>query len=273
MPRKTHRNGTLASAADRYTLYLASVQAPSHEVGFFQRVFKREFGRPAHVLREDFCGTAAVCYEWVKGDANRRAIGVDLDPEPLQWGREHLAADLSESARARVTLLQDDVRAISGAKADILAAQNFSFWIFKTRPELLAYLRAARRNLKREGMMVLDMMGGSEAHTEDREERRRVKNFTYVWEQERFCPITHDCRYHISFRFRDGSELRRAFTYDWRHWTIPEVREALLEAGFSRVDVYWEGTDRATGKGNDVYAVRKTAEPDPGWIAYLVAVK
>ena len=70
-----------------------------------------------------------------------------------------------------------------------------------------------------------------------------------------------------------SSELRRAFTYDWRHWTIPEVREALLEAGFSRVDIYWEGTDRATGKGNDVYTVRKTAEPDPGWIAYLVAVK
>ena len=54
-----------ADGADRYALYLDSVQEPSHEVSFFKRAFKKEFGREPVVLREDFCGTAAVCYEWV----------------------------------------------------------------------------------------------------------------------------------------------------------------------------------------------------------------
>jgi hypothetical protein len=46
-----------------------------------------------------------------------------------------------------------------------------------------------------------------------------------------------------------------------------------LEAGFRRADVYWEGTDSKTGKGNDVYRRREHAESDPAWVAYVVGVK
>lgn len=272
--KETKSNGkpTQAEKADRYALYLASVQEPGNEVAFFRRVYRKEFGRLPRVLREDFCGAAAVCYEWVKRRPECRAIGVDIDPEPLEWGRVHIAPKLPEPARQRVTLVQDDVRTVRGRKADVVAAQNFSFWVFKTRDELRAYFEAAYRNLRRRGVMVLDMMGGSECLEEDREEETDQGRFTYVWEQARFDPITHDCSYYIHFRFRDGSELRRVFGYRWRMWTIPEVRELLLEAGFKRVDVYWEGTG-PDGEGNDVYTVRKRAASDPAWIAYMAAVK
>jgi hypothetical protein len=50
------------------------------------------------------------------------------------------------------------------------------------------------------------------------------------------------------------------------------VRELLEEAGFSRVDVYWEGTAE-NGEGNGIYRRRKHAEADPSYIAYVVGVK
>jgi len=53
---------------------------------------------------------------------------------------------------------------------------------------------------------------------------------------------------------------------------VPELREILEDAGFSKTEVYWEGTDRKTGEGNDVFSKRETAHDDPAWIAYLVAL-
>lgn len=273
-PTRTKRNGTrLAALADKYDLYQRSVQSPENEVVFFERTFRTYYKRSPLVLREDFCGAAAVCCEWAKSRDDRRAFGIDLDPTPLKWGEKHNLSKLSADERARVKLVEADARDVLGPKADIVAAQNFSFYFFKTRDELRRYFRAAYKNLGREGILVLDVLGGFECMKEDTEEVRGYRSFKYVWEQARFDPITHACRFHIHFRFPDGSELKRAFTYDWRLWTMPEIRELLAEAGFGASDVYWEGTDPRTGKGNDVYRRRDHADSDPAWIAYLVAVK
>ncbi len=261
-----------ADRADKYDLYQRSVQEPEVEVKFFRRVFRRMFGREPEVLREDFCGTAAVCCEWVKRRRRGRAMGVDLDPEPVDWCERNNLTRLTPAARERVKLCVDDVRKVRGPKADVVAAQNFSFFGFQTRPALRQYFRAARRNLAAEGLFVLDMLGGPELQTEGEEEVTRKDHFDYVWDQLRFDPISHYTAFAIHFRFPDGSEMHRAFAYEWRLWTLPEVRETLLEAGFSRVDVYWEGTDRSTGEGDGVFRLRRSAEPDPSWVAYLVAV-
>jgi SAM-dependent methyltransferase len=271
--KKRKSTRTIAQTADRYKLYLKAVQAPEHEVDFFNRVYKREYGSRPKLLREDFCGTYAICCEWVKSHKDCKAIGVDLDPEPLAWGQTHNFVKLKDEQQKRVTIYQADVREVNGTKADVLAAENFSFWIFKTRPALLEYFKAAYANLKSKGVMVLDMMGGPECLEENHEDITEYKKFDYVWEQARFDPITHDALFHIHFRFKDGSEMKRAFTYDWRMWSIPEVRELLAEAGFKRTDVYWEGTDKKTGEGNDVYTRRKHAPSDQAWIAYIVAAK
>ena len=268
-----NKSKSLKSKADRYDLYLKSVQAPDVEIPFFNRVYRKEYGRSPVVLREDFCGTFAVCCEWVKSRADRLAVGVDIDPEPLQWGRQNNLEAIKPVQQKRIELLQLDVRKVMGRKADVLSAQNFSFWIFKSRKELLKYFHAAYANMAPHGVFVLDMMGGSETIEEGHIDTTSCKGFDYVWEQARFDPITHDCTFYIHFHFKDGSEMNRAFVYHWRFWTIPEVREVLLEAGFKRADVYWEGTDLETEEGNGVYTRRKQAPSEPAWISYIVAVK
>ena len=262
----------MAAKADKYVLYQKSVQEPSSEVKFFNTVFKKEFGRKPVSLREDFCGTFAICCDWVASHKERIAVGVDLDPEPLAWGRENNLAKLKPKQQDRVTLLQQDVRSSGGARFDVLSAQNFSFWIFKTRPELLQYLQHAHKNLNDQGMMVMDMMGGGECWVEEHVDVRKFKDFNYEWEQHRLDPITHNATFHIHFAFKDGSRLDKAFTYDWRFWSIPEVCELCKEAGFSQIDVYWEGTDE-DGEGNGVYTAEQSAESDPCWIAYIVATR
>ena len=262
----------MAATADKYELYVRSVQSPEVEVAFFDRTYKARFGRRPMVLREDFCGTAAVCYDWVKSSRVRTAIGVVLDSEPLAWGAKRFGSTLKPDQASRLRLVHGDVRT-TNSKAEIIAAQNFSYFCFDTRESLRAYFRHARRCLTKDGMLVLDVLGGSEVIEDDREEETSFGKFKYVWDHIDFDPITHRCSYAIHFRFKDGSELKNAFRYEWRLWSLPELRELLAEAGFSSSEVFWEGTDRKTGEGNGVYRKREHGDADPAWIVYLVAWK
>jgi hypothetical protein len=101
-------------------------------------------------------------------------------------------------------------------------------------------------------------------------ETRRVKGgFTYIWDQAVFNPIDHHSLNHIHFRFPDGSKMNKAFTYDWRLWTLPEVRELLSEAGFKNVTIYWEGD--GDGDGDGVFRPKKVVDNQAAWIAYVAA--
>ena len=267
--KRRKKKPTLAERADKYDLYQRSVQEPSCEIDFFEMAYHAVHERKPMSLREDFCGTFAVSCEWVK-KRGRTAIAVDLDPEPLAWGREHNLAKLPKAARSRVVIRQRDVRTVVDDKADVLAAQNFSYWIFKTREALREYFEIARQNLKEDGILVLDLMGGGECYEEGRQDPRKLKGFKYLWELHRFDPISHDATHYIHFAFKDGSKLEQAFTYDWRFWTIPEVREVLTEAGFSRSTVYWEG-ETEDGEGDGEWTAQEEGTCDPSWIAYIVA--
>ena len=66
--------------------------------------------------------------------------------------------------------------------------------------------------------------------------------------------------------------IERAFTYDWRLWTLPELRELLTEAGFSQVHIYWE-TDDKDGQPSGKYRRATVGKPDLAWLCYIVAVK
>jgi hypothetical protein len=102
-------------------------------------------------------------------------------------------------------------------------------------------------------------------------ERTRHSGFTYLWEQDQYDPIGNFARFHIHFKFHDRGGIRKAFTYEWRLWTIPEIRELLIEAGFRHVDIYWEGIDRRSGYGNSIFRKCTRATNSPGWIAFFVA--
>ena len=260
-----------AKTADKYELYELSVQSPEADVAFMRRVYKKETGRRAAHLREDFSGTALTCAEWIGKGSNYTAEAFDVDPVPVGSGRRRHFDKLG-SAAARATLHVKDVREPSDRRPDVRCAQNFSYWVFKTRAELLDYFKRARADLAPGGIFVLDAHGGPESIIEQEDESDVEAGFYYVWDQAWFSPVTHDARFYIHFRFYDGTALNRAFGYDWRFWTIPEIRDALLEAGFSRVDVYWEGTAEDGESGNGIYRRTRHGSNDPAWVTYIVAV-
>ena len=267
-----------ATIADRFDCYQKSVQTPDHEVVFFEQAYRDAYKSTPLSLREDFCGTFAVCCEWVKSKAKRTALGVDLCSETLQWGRDHNLAKLTTVQQQRVRLIEQDVRKRNRPTFDVLAAQNFSFWIFKTRQEVVEYFKIARGNLKAQGVMVMDMMGGGECYEEGLVDKRTIvkgkKGFKYHWEQMSFNPITADASFAISFKFPDGSKMKRAFEYHWRFWTIPEVREMLAEAGFRESHIYWENENEDVDDDEfSSWECREEAPSDASWICYIVAVK
>jgi SAM-dependent methyltransferase len=260
---------------DKYRLYIDAVQAPGEDMEFLDQLYADARGRDrsAQILREDFCGAFANCCAWVRRGPERIAYGIDLDPEPLQYGRTHFLPMLTESQRRRVHLRQEDVLSPGLPMADVIAAHNFSYCVFKARKTLLAYFRNALATLRPDGILMLDCLGGSMYQEANEEEVvHEEEGFSYFWAQESFDPLTHNAVFHIHFR-RNGEEKReKVFTYDWRLWTIPELREAMLDAGFRNVNVYWEGTT-AEGKGDGNYVTVEKGEECQSWIAYLVALK
>lgn len=262
---------TLAEKADRHRLYQKSVQAPEWDIDFFTSTYRKLSKKTPRVLREDFCGTAYLATAWAAKHHRRRSIGIDFDRETLAWGQRNNVDRAGPKVAARVQLISGDVLDAEAPPADIICAMNFSYCVFKTRESLAAYLRAARRGLADDGLLVLELYGGTEAITE-LEEERPVGKVTYIWEQERYNPITNETVCHIHFRFKDGSRLDRAFTYDWRLWSIPEVRELLTETGFSDSRVYWEDVDE-DGEGSGDYYVTEEVENQEGWLVYIVARK
>lgn len=277
-PSKIHKDRKkkglppMADLADRHELYERSVQSVDTEVEFLRDTFRSLRGRPAESLREDFCGTAAAACEWVKDNPRHTAVGIDIDAEVLDWGRKHHIARLDDEARARVKVLQEDVMKAAVEPVDMLVAFNFSYWIFKSRAALREYFEIARAGLKNDGIFIVDAFGGSEAHDEMEEETEH-DGFTYIWEQGSFDPITHDMECHIHFEFPDGSRLKRAFSYYWRFWMLPEIQELLLEAGFSKATVYWQQDDDDDDEEEGDYEPATRGEADPAWIAYVVAEK
>jgi cyclopropane fatty-acyl-phospholipid synthase-like methyltransferase len=274
--RRTHpRTQPLAEIADRYRLYELAVQDAGAEVGFVDRTFRRLRGRPAETLREDFCGTAAVCAEWVRTRRSRRAWGVDLDPAVLDWSRRNNLARLTPAQKERVVLLQEDVAQVQTPSVDAVVAMNFSYWTFKDRLTLGRYFRHAREGLGTDGVLFLDAFGGYDA-VRELEEPREIDEagwrFTYIWDQARFDPVSNHLLCHIHFAFPDRSRIDDAFSYDWRLWTLPELRELLDEAGFARVTVYWQGFDR-DGEPSGRFRPVIEGEADAGWIVYITAEK
>jgi SAM-dependent methyltransferase len=258
-----------ARNSDRHVLYQESVQAPETDSRFLSRYFKRMTGQPLRRFREDFCGTATLSCHVVQLHRSNRALGVDLDGPTLAWARHHNLSQLDEDQRCRVQLVRGDVLDVRRPRVQMIAAMNFSYFVFKTRETLGAYLANGLRSLEPGGLLLLDVWGGSETQVEQ-EERRRIDGFTYVWDQHSFDPLTYHTECRIHFEFPDHSRIRDAFVYDWRLWTIPELRELMLEAGFTGVQILWEATDRETGEGNGVFRKVTRGDADDAWIAYIV---
>lgn len=269
--RRTWKGPPLAAAADPLRLYQKSVQAPENDIEFFASTFRALRGREPLSLREDFCGTAYLSTLWALGDPRRTAIGIDLDEATLDWGRRHNLQPAAEALGGRVELIAADVLDGAGPATDVTCAMNFSFCVFKKRQELKRYLDVVYRGLADDGIFFSELYGGTEAIVEF-EEERPLDHFTYVWEQASFNPITNETVCHIHFDFEDGTRLEKAFTYDWRLWSLPEIRDLLEEVGFGSVGFYWEQVDEE-GDGTGEHALTEEEENQETWLVYIVAAK
>jgi SAM-dependent methyltransferase len=273
--RKKRNKRSMADKADPFRLYQDSVQNPLAEIHFFNKQFKRIRGRKPLSMKEDFCGTAWLTRDWVASHKKRTGVGVDLDGPTLDYARNKVVAKAKKNVRDRVELKLANVLDVVEPKVDITCALNFSYCIFKSRDLLRRYFTAAREGLNDDGLFICELYGGSEAIM-PLEEEREQDGFDYVWDQAEYNPITNETLCHIHFQFPDGSRLEQAFTYDWRLWTIPEVRECMLEAGFKQVQVLWDPVDDDDEDDEDEYTEYRLTEKEEnqeGWLVYFIAVK
>ncbi|GAV81869.1 hypothetical protein CFOL_v3_25322 [Cephalotus follicularis] len=165
---------------------------------------------------------------------------------------------------------------------DIVCAFNYSCCCLHKRADLLLYFRNVVDVLsKKGGIFVMDLYGGmSSEHKLTL--RRKFPNFTYVWEQDEFDIIERKTRISLHFHLqKQQRKLRHAFSYSWRLWSLPEIKDCLEEAGFRSVH-FWlrQMTDtednRNTvgfGAGQDIkYEEVRSFQQVDAWNAYIVGV-
>jgi hypothetical protein len=277
---KQKRTPSRAATVDRHELYALSVQDPPSEVDFITKSFRQLRGRKPMSIREDFCGTAVFSLAWAQSDPKRTAIGVDLDRDTLHWGLEKRIRPAGGGLEQRITLRNANVLEVSGPLVDVAVGFNFSYWCFDTRASLRGYFEAARAGLVPGGVLYLDACGGTEIAMQNIDEREVLddddapvndgESFTYVWEQVNYNPITAHMDCAIHFAFEDGSRIDSAFTYSWRLWTLAELQELLLEAGFTKVRIWAEAED-ADGDGIGEYHEVEALDNEGSWWVYISA--
>jgi hypothetical protein len=261
---------TMAEMADRHLLYQASVQNPDFELDFLDDTFKQIRGRKPKSMREDFAGTAISSCHWVKRRRGNTAVAVDIDPEVLAWSRKNNIAKLTAGQQQRIDLIEDDVLQVVTQKVEVLQAYNFSYWFFQERATMLAYFKRTHDALVNDGLLFLDVFGGSECY-QTQKEKRKVDGFKYVWDQAEFNAVTNELKCHIHFHFPDKSKLKKAFSYTWRVWGARELREILMEAGFSETIVYRQKFDPKTDEALDEYIATDDADDYACWLGYIIA--
>ncbi|XP_074294944.1 uncharacterized protein LOC141622825 [Silene latifolia] len=303
----------------KFSLYQQSVQSPKGDISYLQKFFLMYVGgrAPLH-LQEDFCGTALLSTEWLKSDSRRTAVGVDLDHEALVWCMEHNFEDVGSDNSSRISLFHgnvlqprearlvksspedliqkvtidkakdvtqdtlEEVSSVPSSERDIICAFNYSCCCLHKRRELVLYFKHARDSLsKKGGIFVMDLYGGTSSEQELKL-RRKFPNFTYTWEQAGFDVVQRMTRISLHYQLhKPQKKIRNAFSYSWRLWSLPEIRDCLEEAGFKRVH-FWirEMPDTETNRSirgfgtsrDDKYEEVSSFQQQDAWNAYVVAV-
>lgn len=252
---------------NRFTLYTMCVQDPPVLAAFLRAVH----GGSPTTLREDFSGPAAICSAWLLSSPSARAIAVDSDAEPLR----HALKD------PRLKLIRKDVISATN-RADIIAGLNFPLGYWHTRPELVKYLALTRKRLNPGGVCVFDLYGGADAFTPGTTTKLvrpapgiRVR---YHWEQidaDAVSGIVHNAiHFDVLEKGKKPRRIRNAFEYHWRLWSIPELFDALDDAGFSRAEVYHRLGDAVDSDGRMyVQPIDIDERLDPSWVVYVAGRK
>lgn len=254
-------------------LYELCVQSPKHVVDLLRAIH----GDEPLLLGEDFAGSGAVSRAWTSQSGIHRAWCVDRDADSLS------RCGGVERIEVRVGDVMDE-----NAKVDAIWVGNFSIGYHHDRASLLAYLKHVRSRLNPDGVFVCDTYGGETAytigevhrfhplpaqHAPDGKGGWRVR---YTWEQREANPLTGMVTNALHFRIeRAGfidAELIDAFIYHWRLWSVPELRDAMLEAGFASSAVYGQLPDAVDGDGRPyIQPMEEADEADDSFIVCVAA--
>jgi hypothetical protein len=233
---------------DKHDLYELCVQNPEACIPLINAIH----GRSPRTLAEDFAGTAILSCQWAEQSDDHRAIATDLDQEALNKHPDH----------PRVTKVCADVNNAQPDEqfpADVIFVGNFSIGYHHTRAELVAYLKQARARLAQtNGTFLCDTYGGENAFIPGGVHRPTPMGdgrlCRYTWEQRDADPLTGMVRNYIHFRIEHAGTITdehdEAFEYHWRLWSVPELRDAMLEAGFNTTNVYNKLPDAIDEEGN-----------------------
>jgi len=258
-------NCLTANTSDKHTLYENSVQCAETSFNIINKIYEYELNCKPKTLREDFCGTASLCAKWVQSSDEHRACGIDFDSDTLEWAKTHNIDPLEDDIKSRVELVEADVLNAKNLGYDVINAFNFSYWTFQKRDVLKSYFKSVIDSLNDNGLFLMDSYGGPDSQFV-MEEERELDGFNYVWDQEYVDPINNNIICKIHYRFPDGSEIKDAFTYDWRIWSIPELKDILKEVGFKKVVIWWDCQD-------DELRPKEKVENLVSWISYIAAWK
>ena len=262
------------SLSQRLTLYVQAVQHPRAEADLLARIYRRHRRIDAERLREDFA---------VAGDDARRALAIERHGPTAKFAERYAADALGDRAED-CFVIHEDVMNITSPKVDIIAALNFSSFIFHTRQTMLAYLRSARKGLREGGMLILDLYGGPGAlrvSTQRRMLDSTIAGFSkieYQWEQRAVDLATArvDCRIHFDLTDEKSGSVqaaRDAFVYDWRLWSPGELIELLREAGFAHTQLWCDSFDAKVGQSDGIYQPINTLPTREDFIAYAVGLR
>ncbi|MBK7404599.1 MAG: hypothetical protein IPJ41_08175 [Phycisphaerales bacterium] len=240
---------------DKHDLYELCVQSPAQMLPTLRAIH----GGSPRVLGEDFAGTGALSSLWAESSPDARAVAIDLDGATLHRRPPH----------PRITRIVGDVRAAAPVEpaCDILFVGNFSIGYLHAR-ELVAYLRRLAR-LAPAGVFACETYGGESAFLTGEVERDHElpdgRTARYTWEQREANPLTGMVTDVLHFEVRRGrrveQRLPEAFVYRWRLWSVPELRDAMAEAGFAATEVY-DRTPDATDEEGNAYALPVTGDGD-----------
>ncbi|CAM8889263.1 unnamed protein product [Rhodiola kirilowii] len=165
---------------------------------------------------------------------------------------------------------------------DIICAFNYSCCCLHKRGELVTYFRHVIEALsKRGGIFVMDLYGGTSSEC-GLKLQRKFPNFTYIWEQEEFDIVQRKTRISLHFHLKkQQKKIRHAFSYSWRLWSLPEIKDCMEEAGFQSVHFWMRqmpDTENSKitegfGVGRDLkYEEVTKFEQQDAWNAYIVGV-
>lgn len=132
--------------------------------------------------------------------------------------------------------------------------------------------------------MICDLYGGVDAF-ETSTVHQRIKSphsprerITYSWEQREADPLTgrvlNAMHFEVSRPKQRPLILQNAFIYNWRLWSIPELRDAMHEAGFRTTHIYPRAADATDSDGNlYVHPIEDPTDLPPSYNIFIAARK